>query len=139
DTAGYRPATFLESALHNTGWVALIGLALFVLVLALAVSWRAAVLGLITVPAALVVAAYVMYLRGSTFTTITLLGLGAAVCIVIDDVVHDIDAARRGIAAHRGAEGAREVPLAEALRESAAGVRRPPVLATVAIALAPPP
>ena len=141
DTAGYRPATFLESALHNTGWVALIGLALFVLVLGLAVSWRAAVIGLITVPLALVVAAYVLYLRGSTITTITLLGLGAAVCIVIDDLVHDIYAVRRGLTAHRDTAhrdtaGASEVPPAEAIRASAAAVRGPLVLATVAIGLA---
>src|SRR5882724_346313 len=129
DTAGYRPATFLQSALHNTGWVALIGLALFLLVLGLAVSWRAAVIGLITVPVALVMAAYILYLRGSTFTTITLLGLAAAVCIVIDDVIRDIDAVRRGIAAHRDA-GASEVPLAEAIRASVAAVRGPLVLAT---------
>jgi len=107
--AGYRPATFLESALHNTGWVALIGLALFLLALGLVVSWRVAVIGLIAVPVALVMAAYVLYLRGSTFTTITLLGLGAALCIVIDDVVRDIDAVRRGIAAS-DAEGAPRFP-----------------------------
>jgi Cu/Ag efflux pump CusA len=136
DTTGYRPATFLQSALHNTGWVAALGLALLLLALGLAVSWRAAVIGLITVPVALVMAAYILYLRGSTFTTITLLGLGAAVCIVIDDVVHDIDAVRRGIAAHRDAEGASEVPLAEAIRASAAGACGPLALATVAIALA---
>ena len=75
------------------------------LALGLAVSWRAAVIGLVTAPVALVMAAYVLYLRGSTFTTITLLGLGAALCIVIDDVVRDTDAARRGIAAHRDAGG----------------------------------
>jgi len=136
DTAGYRPATFLESALHNTGWVALIGLALFLLVLGLAVSWRAAAIGLVTVPVALVMAAYVLYLRGSTFTTITLLGLGAVVCIVIDDVVRDIGAIRRGIAAHRDSGGAGEVPLAEAIRASVTAVRGPLMLATVAIGLA---
>ena len=38
DTTGYRPATFLESALHNTGWVALAGLILLLLVLGLASS-----------------------------------------------------------------------------------------------------
>jgi Cu/Ag efflux pump CusA len=135
DTAGYRPATFLESALRNTGWIALIGLALLVLALGLAASWRAAVIGLITVPAALVAAAFILYLRGSTFTTITLLGLGAAVCIVIDDVVDDICAVQRGIGAHRGAESASEVPLAEAIRASAQAVRGPLVLATVAIGL----
>jgi Cu/Ag efflux pump CusA len=141
DTTEYRPATFLESALRNTGWVALLGLALFVLVLGLAGSWRAAVIGAVTLPVALVMAAYVLYLRGATFTTITLLGLGAAVCIVIDDIVGDIEAIRRGIAAHRGTAhhdtaGASQMPLAEAIRVSVAAGRGSLVLATVAIGLA---
>jgi Cu/Ag efflux pump CusA len=142
DTSGYRPATFLESSLHATGWVALLGLVLFLLVLGLAVSWRAAVIGLITVPLALIAAAYVLYLRGSTITTITLLGLGAAVCIVIDDLVHDIDAVRSGLTAHRDtahrdtAHAGQALPLAEAIRAAAAAARGPLVLATVAIALA---
>lgn len=136
DTTGYRPATFLESMLHNAGWVALAGLALLLLVLGLVASWRAAVIGLVTVPVALVAAAYILYLRGSTITTITLLGLAAAVCIVIDDVVNDVAAVRRGIAAHRAINGESGLPLTDAVRVSAAAVRGPLVLATVAIALA---
>lgn len=136
DTTGYRPATFLESMLHNTGWVALAGLALLLLVLGLVVSWRAAVIGLITVPVAVVAAAYILYLRGNSITTITLLGLAAAVCIVIDDLVNDVAAVRRGIAAHRALNGESGLPLTDAIRASAAAVRGPLVFATVAIALA---
>ena len=36
-----------------------------------------------------------LYLQGTTFTTMTLLGLAAAVGIVVDDVVTDIDTAAR--------------------------------------------
>ena len=136
DTTGYRPATFLESALHNTGWVALAGLILLLLVLGLVVSWRAAVIGLVTVPVALVAAAYVLYLRGNSITTITVLGLAAAVCIVIDDVINDVAVVRRGVAAHRAINGDAGLPLTEAIRASVAEVRGPLVLATVAIGLA---
>src|SRR5262252_4789216 len=104
DTTEYRPATFIETALRNVGWVALAGFALLILALALLASWRTALIGLITVPVALTLAAYILYLRGTTFTTITLLGLAAAVCIVIDDVVTDVDAARRGIGDQRRAD-----------------------------------
>src|SRR6185437_8646232 len=70
DTQGYRPASFVETALRNAGWAALIGA--------------------ILLPVSLTTAAFVLYLQGTTFTTITLLGLAAAVAIVVDDVITDI-------------------------------------------------
>ena len=92
----YRPATFIQTALHNIGVVGLISLALLlVLMLVLLGSWRAALIGVIVVPMSLLTAAYVLYLQGVTFTTITLLGLAAAMGLVIDDVITDIDAVRR--------------------------------------------
>jgi Cu/Ag efflux pump CusA len=100
------------------------------------VSWRAAVIGLVTVPVALVAAAYVLYLRGNSITTITLLGLAAAVCIVIDAAINDVAAVRRGIAAHRAINGDAGLPLNDAIRSSVAAVRGPLVLATVAIGVA---
>ena len=134
DTREYRPATFIETALRNVGWVALIGLALMVLALGLLASWRAALIGAVVVPVALVLAAYVLYLRGTTFTTITLLGLAAAVCVVIDDVITDIDAVRRRIAQRGVANGAE--PSNVTIRAAFAAVHGPLVFAVLAILLA---
>src|SRR5205085_4893985 len=92
DTTEYRPATFIETALRNAVWIALAGFALLIVVLGLIASWRTALIGAVVVPAALTIAAYVLYLRGTTFTTITLLGLAAAIGLVIDDVITDVDA-----------------------------------------------
>src|ERR1700749_5328133 len=61
---------------------------------------------------------------GTTVTTITLRGLAAAVCIVVDDVITDINAAR-GITA----EG--EAPV----RAAFSAVRGPLVFATLAVLL----
>jgi Cu/Ag efflux pump CusA len=130
DTREYRPATFIETALRNVGWVALIGFALLVLALGLLASWRTALIGAVVMPVALVLAAYVLYLRGTTFTTITLLGLAAAVCVVIDDVISDVDAVRRRIA-ERGAE-----PVNVTIRAAFAAARGPLVFAVLAILLA---
>src|SRR6266542_4930626 len=92
DTQGYRPASFIEAALRNAGWAALIGFMLLIaLLLAMFGSWRPALIGAIVLPVSLTMAAYVLYLQGTTFTTITLLGLAAAVCIVVDDVITDIN------------------------------------------------
>src|SRR5207248_11428935 len=85
DSQGYHPAGFIEAALRNVGWAALIGFMLLIaLLLAMSGSWRAALIGAIVLPVSLTTAAYALYLQGATFTTITLLGLAAAVCIVVD-------------------------------------------------------
>ena len=125
DTQGYRPASFIETALRNAGWAALIGFMLLIaLLLALFGSWRAALIGAIVLPVSLTMAAYVLYLQGTTFTTITLLGLAAAVCIVVDDVITDINTARSITA-----EG--EAPV----RAAFSAVRGPLVFATLAMLL----
>lgn len=125
DTQGYRPAGFIETALRNVGWAALIGFMLLIaLLLAMSGSWRAALIGAIVLPVSLTTAAYALYLQGATFTTITLLGLAAAVCIVVDDVITDINTAR-GITA----EG--EAPV----RAAFSAVRGPLVFATLAMLL----
>jgi Cu/Ag efflux pump CusA len=128
DTQGYRPASFVETALRNVGWAALIGfLLLIALLLAMLGSWRAALIGAVVLPVSLTTAAYVLYLQGTTFTTITLLGLAAAVCVMVDDVITDINAAR-GISAE-DADG--EAPVKAAF----SAVRGPLVFATLAMLL----
>jgi Cu/Ag efflux pump CusA len=136
DTTEYRPATFIETALRNVGWAAVAGFALLILALALLASWRTALIGLITIPVALMMAAYILYLRGTTFTTITLLGLAAAVCVVIDDVVTDVDAGRRRIADQRRAEAGGTQTGSASITACFAAVRGPLVFATLAILLA---
>ena len=128
DTQGYRPASFVEAALRNVGWAALIGFVLLIaLLFAIFASWRTALIGAVVLPVSLTTAAYVLYLQGTTFTTITLLGLAAAVCIVVDDVITDINAAR-GITAE-GVEG--EAPV----RAAFSAVRGPLMFATLAMLL----
>ncbi|HEX7269696.1 MAG TPA: efflux RND transporter permease subunit, partial [Streptosporangiaceae bacterium] len=129
----YRPATYLETALRNVGVVALLALALllFAALLVLA-SWRAALVVVVVVPVSVTVTAYVLYLSGTTFTTITLLGLAAAVGLVIDDVISDLDAVRRRPSDRAGEPGsARDVMLA-----AFSAARRPLMFATLAILLA---
>src|SRR5262249_19680199 len=119
---------------RNVGWVALIGLALLVLTLGLLASWRTAVIGAVVVPVTLVLAAYVLYLPGSTFTKITLLGLAAAVWGVIHDGVTHLDAPRGRIAERPTAGGAE--PVNATIRAASAAVRGPLVFAVLAILLA---
>ena len=127
----YRPATYLETALRNVGIVALFALALLLLAALLVLaSWRAAVVVLVVVPVSVTVAAYVLYLSGVTFTTITLLGLAAAVGLVIDDVITDLDAMRRRPAGDQPGRAG------EAMVAAFAAARGPLMFATLAILLA---
>ena len=103
DSNVYRPASYIETALGNVGTAALIALAAaLVLMLLLRASWRAAVIALIVVPVSLMVAVCVLIVARTTFTAITLLGLAAALTLVIDDVVTDLDTVRRRLAGRSG-------------------------------------
>src|SRR5215471_13615712 len=134
DTREYRPATFIETALRNAGWAALIGLVLLVLALGLLASWRTTLMGAAVMKLALVMVANVLYLRCTTNTTVTLLGLAAAVCLVIDDVITDTDAVRYRIAQRGVTYG--EGPVNVAIRAAFAAARGPLVFAVLAIMLA---
>src|SRR5262249_13955607 len=117
----YRPASYIETALGNVGTAALIALAvILVLMLLLLASWRAALVALIVVPVALMVAICILLVTKTTFTAITVLGLACALGLVIDDVVTDLDTARRRRAG-RGAVAAGRGPVQAGSTAMAAG------------------
>jgi len=96
DASLYRPATFLQTALHNLGWRALAGLLLVMaLLFGFTLSWRTALTSLIAVLSSLMTAALVLYLRGATFNLMVLAGLAIALAIVIDDAVVGVDGIRQ--------------------------------------------
>ena len=96
DTSLYRPATFLQTALHNLGWRALAGLLLVMaLLFGFTLSWRTALTSLIALLCSLMTAALVLYLRGATFNLMVLAGLAIALAIVIDDAVVGVDGIRQ--------------------------------------------
>jgi Cu/Ag efflux pump CusA len=135
DTSVYRPATFIESALRNLGVALLIGLLLMIAALfAVFASWRAAVISLVAVPVSLTAAAFVLYLRGTTFTTMTLIGLAIALCVVIDDAIVDVDAVRRRLGERR--EQADDRSVASAIVETCLKTRGTLFFATLIILLA---
>src|SRR5262249_32876135 len=83
---------YIEMASANLGIVALIGAVLVVLVLgAFFFQWRTALISLVAIPSSLVVAGFVLYLRGATFNTMVLVGLVIAIGAVVDDAIVDVD------------------------------------------------
>ena len=88
DTNVYRPASYLDAATDNVTWAALIGALLLVLVFgAMFFSWRTALIAVVVVPVSLVAAALVLWGLGTTMNAIILVGLAAALLVVVDDAV----------------------------------------------------
>ncbi len=88
DTSVFRPATFIETALHDVGLAALVGTLLLVLWLGVSTrSWRVALIGLLAFALCVIATGYVLYLRGTTFNAMILAGLVIALGVIVDDIV----------------------------------------------------
>ncbi len=93
DTSIYRPATYVEHSIDNLRLGLIIGAALLVLAFgAFIFRWRTAIVALATVPIAVVTAALVLDAFGSTMNALVLTGLVAALVVVIDEAVIDVEA-----------------------------------------------
>jgi Cu/Ag efflux pump CusA len=127
----FRPAGFIESALHNLGWVALAGFALAALAIAVCFSdWRATLITIGAIATSLVAGAWVLYLRGATVNVMVLAGFVMGLGVVVDDAIIHVDAIRRRLREGRDASHAAAVVAAVAELRSAA------VFATLILLLA---
>ncbi|HEY7046667.1 MAG TPA: efflux RND transporter permease subunit [Jatrophihabitantaceae bacterium] len=135
DTSVYRPATFLQTALHNLTRWAIAGVLLVVALLAgFTLSWRAALVTLVSASVSLVTAAYVLYASGHSFNLMVLAGLAIALAIVIDDAVVGVDAIRQRLREPNATEEPRSTR--RLIADASATVRGPLVYATVVVLLA---
>ncbi len=92
DAQIFRPATFIEMALHNLTAALLIGCVLVIVVLAAFLyEWRAALISVVAIPLSLMAGALVLYVRGTTINTMVLAGFVIAVGVVVDDAIIDIE------------------------------------------------
>jgi CzcA family heavy metal efflux pump len=108
DTTIFRPATFIETAIHNLTTTLLLGCLLVALILAAFLfQWRTAAISLIAIPLSLVAAIVVLNLSGTTINVMLLAGLVVAVGVVVDDAIIDVENVTRRLRQHReqGGEG----------------------------------
>jgi CzcA family heavy metal efflux pump len=92
DATIFRPATFVETAIHNLSRALLLGSLLVILILVLFLyDWRAAVISAVAIPLSLLAAGFVLYLRGATINTMILAGLVISVGVVVDDAIIDVE------------------------------------------------
>src|SRR5262249_10199963 len=92
DAQIFRPATFIELALHNLASALLIGCVLVIVVLAAFLyEWRAAPLRRVGVSLSPVARAPLLFVRGTPLHTMVLAGFVIAVGVVVDDAIIDIE------------------------------------------------
>ncbi len=86
DSNVYHPARYIRTAMGNVWGALVLALVLVMaLLLALTWSWRAAVVGLVTIPLSLLAATMVLFYSGATLNVMVLAGLVIAVGLVVDD------------------------------------------------------
>ena len=138
DTSVYRPATFIDNARYTVGLAGGIGLAVLLLAtLILFWSWRAALVIASGVLVTTVTTLYLLYLAGTTLTTMTLAGLVVALTLVIGVIAGDVDAVRIRVRATAADEPT--VPVARAIGEVLGHTQRTAAVAFLvgAVAMAP--
>jgi CzcA family heavy metal efflux pump len=102
DTHIFRPATFIQTAIHNLGRAMILGFLLVVLILGFFVfEWRVALISVVTIPLSLVVAGLVLNATGATINTMILAGLVIALGEIVDDAIIDIENIVRRIRQNR--------------------------------------
>ncbi len=135
DPTIFRPASFIEAALHNLTNALLLGCLFVILVLGLFLfEWRSALISLVAIPLSLVGAGLVLYLRGTTINTMILAGLVIAVGVVVDDAIIDIENILRRLRQYRR-EGT-DKSKARIVLEASLEVRGPIIYATLIIVAA---
>lgn len=136
DTTVYRQASFIEEEIGTLGAALLITLLLVVAMFwAFFRSWRAAVISLISIPAALTAAALVLYLRGAGMNTMVFAGMVLALAVIVGDVAEDLNgvvAAGTAAARKRGGEP-QDKQLSAVLIPEALRAGRTPILYSLLI------
>jgi CzcA family heavy metal efflux pump len=131
----FRPASFIETAIHNLADALLLGCLFVILVLAFFLfEWRSALISLVAIPLSLMAAFFVLFVRGTTINTMILAGMVIAVGVVVDDAIIDIENILRRLRQHR-AEGSAK-PAAQVVLEASLEVRGPIIYATLIIVVA---
>ena len=88
----FRPANFIQAALHNVNESLLIGGILVAAVLFFfLLDWRTAFISFVSIPISLLAAVIVLHALGISINTITLGGFAIAIGVVVDDAIIDVE------------------------------------------------
>jgi CzcA family heavy metal efflux pump len=102
DASIFRPATFIERALHNLQSALLLGACLVALILMLFLrNFRAALISLVAIPLSLVTAVLLLTWLQVSINTMVLAGLVIALGEVVDDSIIDLENILRALRCNR--------------------------------------
>jgi len=102
DSEIFRPATFIELAIHNLIESLLVGAGLVVLVIfAFLWEWRIALISCVVIPVSMMAALLVLDQQGATINVMVLAGLVIAIGAVVDDAIVDVENVVRRVRQHR--------------------------------------
>jgi CzcA family heavy metal efflux pump len=135
DTSVYRPADFIEEAIHNLTLALIVGGVLLALaVAAFLFDWRAALISLIAIPLSVIAAALVLDFSGASFNALLVAGLAVAVGVIVDDAVAGVSNYMRRLPEPDQQEGFK--PSLGTVLDAMLEVRGPLVYATLIVLLA---
>lgn len=135
DSTVFRPATYIEMAMGNLNVALIIAAILIAVVLAaFFFDWRTALISLVVIPLSLVVATFVLYLRGATFNMMILAGLTIALGVIIDNAIIDVENVARRLREQR--QLGSDKPAAALVFEAVLEMRSPLTFALLVILLA---
>ncbi|HYB13362.1 MAG TPA: efflux RND transporter permease subunit, partial [Myxococcota bacterium] len=128
----HRPATFIETALHNLRSSLLLGALLVAIVLfAFLGHGRTALISLSAIPLSLLSAVMILNALGQTLNTMTLGGLAIAIGEVVDDAIIDVENIFRRL--RENEERGRPRSALRVVLEASLEVRRAIVFATLVV------
>ncbi|HEX2943844.1 MAG TPA: efflux RND transporter permease subunit, partial [Rhodopila sp.] len=129
-----RPATFITVALRHLRNSLLIGAALIIIVLLLALrDWRTAAISFVAIPMSLLGAILVLNWFGFSLDTMSLGGLAIAIGEMVDDAVVDVENIHRRLRENRSRP--QPVPALPAVLSASLEVRGSIIFATLAVVL----
>jgi CzcA family heavy metal efflux pump len=135
DSTVFRPATYIEMAMGNLNVALIIAAILIAVVLAaFFFDWRTALISLVVIPLSLVVATFVLYLRGATFNMMILAGLAIALGVIIDNAIIDVENVARRL--RERCQLGSDKPAAALVFEAVLEMRSPLTFAMLVILLA---
>jgi CzcA family heavy metal efflux pump len=130
----FRPANFIETALHNVNFSLLLGGVLVGVVLFLFLfNVRSAFISLTAIPLSLLVAVIILDRGGATLNTLTLGGLAIAIGEVVDDAIIDVENIFRRL--RENARSENPAPAFRVVLDASLEVRTAVVYATFVVAL----
>jgi CzcA family heavy metal efflux pump len=134
DSGIFRPARFIDTALHNLRTSLIIGAILVVIVLFLFLfNFRTAAISCTAIPLSLLAATIIIERLGYTLNTMTLGGIAIAIGEVVDDAVIDVENIYRRLRENRALPEPR--PIFRVVLDASIEVRSAVVYATFAVIL----